>query len=86
MYVATCAERVEEEPKRYTMLRLVEILERLALLGSHIYGDFFLQEIAGEIRRKKECFTENNEELHMAVEKIIVALTAEAGRLAEKEG
>ena len=78
MYIATSAEGLKDEPKDYGPLRLLEVLERIALYAAKSYNDVFLREIAGEVSENKDLVMTDNERFYRALENLVVRFASEA--------
>jgi hypothetical protein len=78
MYLVTSAEGLKEEPKEYGPLRLLEVLERIALYAAKSYDDAFLREIAGEVSENKDLVMTDNERFYRALENLVVRFASEA--------
>jgi len=86
MYLATSAEGLKEEPKDYGPLRLLEVLERLALLGADAYENAFLREIAEYARTKQDLVMTDTTLFYQAIEKLVIKFVLEAKkRVTRKE-
>ena len=78
MYLATSAEGLKEEPKDYGPLRLLEVLERVALLGADECRDAFLQEVAEYVRAKHTLVMTDRAAFYEAIEELVVKFALEA--------
>ena len=82
MYLATSAEGLKEEPKDYGPLRLLEALERLALLGADAHEDAFLREIAEYVRMKQDLVMTDTAAFYRAIEELVIKFALEAKKRA----
>ena len=78
MYIATSAEGLKDEPKDYGPLRLLEVLERLALLAAKDDQDSFLTEIAERVRRMQDLVMTDAAAFYRAIEDLVVRFALEA--------
>ena len=85
MYLATSAEGLKEEPKDYGPLRLLEALERLALLVAEAHDDAFLREIAESVGVKQDLVMTDTEAFYRAIEELVIKFALEAKRRAKRK-
>jgi len=78
MYIAASAEGLKDEPKDYGPLRLLEVLERLALYAAEAYDDAFLREIASEVSESKDLVMTDNERFYGTIENLVIKFASEA--------
>ena len=82
MYLATSAEGLIDEPKDYGPLRLLEVLERLAVLGADAHEDAFLRGIAEAARERMDLVMTDSEAFHRELEELVIKFVVEAKRRA----
>jgi len=78
MYIATSAEGLKSEPKDYGPLRLLEVLERVALLAAKGDEDTFLTEIVERVRRMQDLVMTDTAAFYRAIEDLVVRFALEA--------
>lgn len=78
MYIATSAEGLKDEPKDYGPLRLLEVLERIALCAVKEYDSSFLREVAREINENKDLVMTDSERFYGALENLVIKFASEA--------
>lgn len=77
-YLAASAEGLQNEPKSYGPLRLLEVLNRISNLMESTYGDDFMGQVAKEVEQNKDRVMTDEEEFHKFLHRLVIKFAREA--------
>ena len=77
-YIAASAEKLNDEPKDYGPLRLLEVLSQLAILGATKYDDNFLREVVQQVKEKQGLVMADRKAFYDFLTQLVIQFVKEA--------